>query len=235
MRELFVATLAAACCGGVGYAAASSTADVSVASFSLPTALPPCGIATAVVRLVRATDVPIAIERTSRCQGENSFPRLDVTAATRFSRVPLRTVLDVLVALDPSYAWAEKNGAISVRPISAVHDMSNVLNSSIPAVSLKQTTAAAVLSHLLAVPVNGEVDQNVFDFSFAGGTLADALDILMRADHVVWDAGLIIHPDARAADGDPSLMVSLRTLHGGGISVATPVRRLITPTQMPRP
>jgi hypothetical protein len=213
--------------------------DAPLSRFRIPQTLPPCGITTAVAQLARAARVFIGFERTSDCMGASSFPVLDTTTdALDLSGISVREALDKMMALAPSYRWSEIDGVAVIRPIASWTDANAPLNFPVRAFTFNEGTVSQVVAKILRVPVpESPLDDQRFPLSFQGGTIADALNALVRAHGgALWDAGLLMHPSATGQDANPTLMVNLRTFSAGerrsgqgGLGVGTPVARLKTP------
>jgi hypothetical protein len=222
----------------VAASASANSLDGRLSTLRVPHTLPACGIATVVAQLARAGHVAIGFERQIECTGVNSFPKLDVTNdAIDLSGVSVRSALDQVVALAPSYRWQDVGGIAVIRPDASWADPDAPLNLPVRAFTLNDGSLSEAVAKTVNVPAHeSPLDDKRFSLSFAGGTIADALIAIVRArGGVLWDAGLIAHPSPTGERANPSLMISLRTFDAGeqrsgqgGFSVGTPVARLRT-------
>ena len=227
MRSLALAFIVASASltGVIGQS--NSPLDSPVGNLRNPESLPRCGIATLISQLARSSRVLIGFERTADCTGASSFPRLNQALTLVAPNTTVRETLDHLMLLAPEYKWAEVGGIAVIRPARSWADPNDPLNMPVPAFAFDQVNVTATVARILSVPVPSSVDTigDSFAVSFRGGTLMDALNALIRAQGgVTWDAGLIFHGDR---DASPTINITIRTFTGGGITMGTPLPRLL--------
>jgi len=200
----------------------------------LPASLPACGIDTVLVALARTAHVATGFEHANDCR--DRFLPVDVTYdLSGRTTVTTRETLDQLVALAPEYAWNDMDGVAVVRPRKAWADSSNALNARMAAFRFADTTLSETMAALLRLPARGShLDTEHFTLAFNGGTVAEALNALVRTrGNVGWKAGVIYH--GSLSDPAPSFQVSIRTFKAGdrspaegALSMATPVPRFLS-------
>jgi hypothetical protein len=202
--------------------------DRVVRDFQLPTALPPCGLATAVYDFARKTGVHVGFERPRGCTGRASFPKLETTAAIE-GGLKASDVLDRLLTLAPDYGWMEMNGVAVLRPRSAWTDPNNGLNVRIPPFHATDASISQMLSTILSLPDRVGGDSRRFSVDFPGGTIAEALSAIVRAQPAaLWDVSLLIHPSPTGEDRSPGFTIQVLTLpNGPGVGTSTPLPRLL--------
>jgi hypothetical protein len=159
-----------------------------VKNFQLPRSIPPCGITTALARLARKNPMLVGLERAPGCEA-NTYPTLDLSDAEFLNGVPLRAVLDRLVALVPDYSWREVDGVAVVRPASAWTDTKNLLSEHVPAFrGFLDASVPHLMNAVFHRPDNPPnrraiADKQTFPATFAGGTLLEGLNALVRSAH----------------------------------------------------
>jgi hypothetical protein len=201
-------------------------------TFSLPTALPPCGVDTALRSLARTSHVAIGLENAVDCS--TVLPR--VYEDSILDTTTVRRVLDRIVSIDPTYRWADMNGVVVVRPVKSWTDPSNALNVQVAPLHIENATVTHSLRALLQLPsaenmFDNRINNRPLTVDFNGGTLVDALNTLVRARQGAgWVAALIHHP---RSIGD-ELRVSVRTFNAGrledgegAVGLATSLERLV--------
>jgi hypothetical protein len=163
--------------------------DAPVENFQLPRSIPPCGITTALARLARKNPMLVGLERAPGCEA-NKYPTLDLSDAELLNDVPLRAVLDRRVALVPDYSWRDVDGVAVVRPASAWTDTKGLLAAPVPAFhGPYDHSVPHVMNAVLHRPDNPPDKRTMADKQllgpgeFAGGTLVQALNALIRSTH----------------------------------------------------
>ena len=210
-----------------------SPLDVAT-TLRLPASLPACGVDTALVALARTAHIATGFEPANDCRDRFVPVGLTYDLSDR-TTVTARETLDQLVALVPEYAWKDMDGVAVVRPRKAWADSSNALNARMAAFRFADTTLSETMAALLRLPAReSHLDTQHFTLAFNGGTVAEALNALVRTrGHVGWQAGLLYH--GSLSDPAPSFQVSIRTFNAGdrapdegALSMATPVPRFLS-------
>lgn len=199
----------------------------------LPASLPACGIDAVLVRLARTSHIATGFEQASECLGQ--FPHVDIGYGQ--TTITVREMLDQLMALAPDYAWRDMDGVAVVRLRSAWTDSSNALNAQMASFRFADTTLSETMGAILRVPALGShLDTQHFALAFKGGTVADALNALVRTrGNVGWKVAVRYHGSLPNADSTPSFQVSLRTFNAGdrapgegALSMGTPLPRFLS-------
>jgi hypothetical protein len=187
MRYPAALFLVVALAAGAG-AQEPSSLDAPVKNFQLPRSIPPCGMITALARLARKNPMLVGLERAPGCEA-NTYPTLDLSDAELLNDVPLRAVLDRLVALVPHYSWREVDGVAVVRPASAWTDTKNLLAARVPAFrGFFDASVPHLMNAVFHRPDNPPdrrtiADKQTFPATFAEGTLLEGLNALIRSAH----------------------------------------------------
>jgi hypothetical protein len=204
--------------------------DRVVHNFQMPAALPPCGLATAVYDLARKAGLQVGFERAAGCTGAASFPKLDRTAATDAEAgLTASDVLDRVLTLAPEYGWLDMNGVAVIRPRSAWTDPNNALNVRIPAFHAADVSIGQMLATILDLPGRVGGDGRRFSVDFAGGTIPEALNAIVRTQpSAIWSVSLLVHQSPTGEDRSPGFAIQLLTLPDGpGVGMSTPLPRLL--------
>jgi hypothetical protein len=224
MRHLFLAL-------AIGVAAASAAAqnpvplDSPVKNFQLPRQMPVCGLEALLLRLAKETGLRIGMERTSDCEGRKAlgFPEaykpIDLTNAEVLDGLAGKEVLGRLAALVPDYDWAIMEDVAVFRPSAAWNDAGDALGARVPAMHFSEAPASRVVGTILNRPPAGDSGKQVLSIDFAGGTLLEALNSIVRSQPAMWYA---------SPHGERLSVWVMNVPAGSGLGVSAPISGLLT-------
>jgi hypothetical protein len=184
--------------------------DQRVHKFQLPKQLPPCGLESALVRIAKETRVPVGMERVPECEQRSSsgfppaFAPIDSASADVFDGISVKQLLGHLAARAPEYEWAIMDGVAVFRPGAAWADPMNPLAARVPAIRFSEAPAYRVVGTILNLPTPGQGPKYPMTIDFPGGTVIDALNLIVRTQAATWFAssngqrltvGLMMRPE----------------------------------------
>jgi hypothetical protein len=138
--------------------------------------------------LVRSAKIPMGFEQADPLP-PSSGPRTPQPIAG----LTMRQVLDLIVGLDPRYAWREVDGVAVVRPSAAWSDPNDALNRHVQNIHWTSVNARQTLDRLTSVifdaPVTvtpGFVTSSSFAVDIADGTVLQVLNAAAKAGDLFW-------------------------------------------------
>jgi hypothetical protein len=138
--------------------------------------------------LVRSAKIPMGFEQADPLP-PSSGPRTPQPIAG----LTMRQVLDLIVGLDPRYAWREVDGVAVVRPSAAWSNPNDALNRHVQNIHWTSVNARQTLDKLTSVifdaPVTatpGSVNSNTF--------AVDVADVMMRSSASGYGLQVLRHP-----------------------------------------
>jgi hypothetical protein len=164
--------------------------------------------------LVRSAKIPMGFEQAAPLP-PSSGPRTPQPIAG----LTLRQALDLIVGLDPRYAWREVDGVAVVRPSAAWSDPNDALNRHVQNIHWTSVNARQTLDRLTSVifdgPVTatpGFVTSSTFAVDIADGTVIQVLNAAAKAGDLFWWT-----QTEKGPSGSEALIVSLAGFddHGG--------------------
>lgn len=219
----------------VGSAQTRNTLDEPIAAFSVPSPLPQCGMATALLQLERAAHIIFGFERPAECAAAKDwFPAGNGTTAVDLSGLTARQILDRLVQLAPEFQWRDMAGIAVIRAAAAWTDPADPLNAPAGPFTINNGLASEGIAAALRMPALNLSDRDPnamsnqrFSVSFTGGTMLDALNAVAGAHGgAVWYLGWVPAQVADGSDEFPPVDLVVRMFDKSGFSIGTAVRPL---------
>lgn len=189
----------------------------------------PCNFGTAVDQVAMTAGVPVGLEYTRDCS-LSSRSKAAKLSAIDLTGMTARQALDHLVTLVPDYRWKELDGIAVVRPTDAWDDRENVLNRRTPPFEVTNAPLRDVLDIVLrgvtpslyfARPDWGRAVGRAIDrpvsVVFPGGTMMEALNVVMKAESgATWELGYF-------KPGTTFAMIRVRSLEFSGGDFFAPI------------
>jgi hypothetical protein len=223
-NALAVAIVAVLAASPTGQEPASvSPLDQPVHKFQLPKQLPPCGLESALVRIARETRAPVGMERVPGCEqrAPSAFPPafapIDSASADVFDGISVKELFGHLAARAPDYEWAIMDGVAVFRPGAAWADPMNPLTARVPAIRFSEATAYRVVGTILNLQTSGQGPKYPITIDFPGGTVIDALNLIVRTQAAAWYA---------SSNGQRLSVGVMMRPEGPGFGVSAPISGL---------
>jgi hypothetical protein len=179
--------------------ASVSPFDKTIHNFRLPKELSSCGLESTLIRIARETRVPVGVERLPKCEQRtpSMFPEavnrhglqpVDSSTADMFDGISAKELLGYLAARAPDYEWAIMDGVAVFRPRPAWADSMSPLAARVPTIRFSEQPIHGVMETILNLPISEKNSQYPITINFPGGTVIDALNLIVRTQAFAWYA-----------------------------------------------